>query len=128
MCAAAAYVPAPWASRLDPMAALRIVVPVLITSCQVSLKRKIGPVSAHTRMMDAASAKVIGRPLMWAVPFVSRVNQLRDFVGRMEALRRESVAHDLVPNRLETDASTSVRLAHSEESARQTCARLNSNA
>jgi hypothetical protein len=35
------------------------------------------------RMIDAATTKVTGRPVMWAVPFVNRVNQLLDFVGRM---------------------------------------------
>ena len=34
-----------------------IVVPVLITSCQVSEKPKMGPVMAQTRMMPRASAK-----------------------------------------------------------------------
>lgn len=45
-------------------------------------KRKIGPVT-HTKMMDAATTRVTDRPVMCAVPFVNRVNQLRDFVGRM---------------------------------------------
>lgn len=78
----------PFGAGLSRQRTVRVTDAIEITSCQVSLKRKIGPVSAHTRMMDAAAAKVTGRPLMWAVPFVSRVNQLRDFVGCMEALLR----------------------------------------
>ena len=39
-----------------------MVVPVLITSCQVSLKPKIGPASAQIRTMATASTKVTGRP------------------------------------------------------------------
>src|SRR5437867_1535608 len=62
-----------------------IVVPVLITSCHVSLKPKCEPKSAHTTIITAARMKVAGRPEMWAVHFVSRVNHVRDLVGLMVA-------------------------------------------
>jgi hypothetical protein len=39
-----------------------IVVPVLITSCQVSLKAKIGPVIIQIAITATASAKVLGCP------------------------------------------------------------------
>jgi hypothetical protein len=39
-----------------------IVVPVLMTSCHVSLKPKIGPVMIQIAMIATASAKVLGRP------------------------------------------------------------------
>src|SRR5437867_370944 len=62
-----------------------IVVPVLITSCHVSLKPKCRPKSAHTTIITAARMKVAGRPEMWAVHLVSRVNHVRDLVGLMVA-------------------------------------------
>jgi hypothetical protein len=40
-----------------------MVVPVLITSCQVSLKAKKGPVMAHTRMIKTAIMNVAGLPV-----------------------------------------------------------------
>jgi hypothetical protein len=40
-----------------------IVVLVLTTSCQVSLKPKIGPDKAHTMIDAAATANAPGRPL-----------------------------------------------------------------
>jgi hypothetical protein len=39
-----------------------IVVPVLMTSCQVSLKRKSGPEMPQTRITATATAKAAGRP------------------------------------------------------------------
>jgi hypothetical protein len=47
-----------------------MVVPVLITSCQVSLKPNRGPVIAHTR----TTAKVAGRPESRAVATARRPN------------------------------------------------------
>ena len=44
------------------MRKVTMVVLVLMTSCQVSLKRKIGPVTAQTTIMIRARAKVVGRP------------------------------------------------------------------
>lgn len=44
-----------------------IVVLVLITSCHVSEKRKIGPVSAHARTMKNAARKAQGEPTAIAV-------------------------------------------------------------
>jgi hypothetical protein len=60
-----------------------MVVAVLITSCHVSLNPKNGPIAAHATMTPAAVMKVTGRPAVCAVALVSRVNQLRDFVGRI---------------------------------------------
>src|SRR5687767_13659962 len=55
---------------------------VLMTSCQVSLNAKSGPVIAQMRITETAVMKVKGRPVACAVDFVNRVNQLRDRVGR----------------------------------------------
>src|SRR5262245_5575801 len=60
-----------------------IVVLVLITSCQVSLKPKSGPLIPHSRMTRNARRKVRGRPVVRAVHFVKRVKADRDLVGRM---------------------------------------------
>ena len=60
-----------------------IVVPVLMTSCQVSLKPKSGPVSAHSAMTAHAATNATGRPAAFAVHLAKRVNQVRDRVGRM---------------------------------------------
>ena len=67
-----------------------IVVPVLMTSCQVSLKPKIGPVIAHRTTMAAARANVDRRPESCAVFFANRVNQ---DVLRMENLREPRCVH-----------------------------------
>jgi hypothetical protein len=39
-----------------------IVVPVFMTSCQVSLNAKIGPVTIQAAMTATANAKVLGLP------------------------------------------------------------------
>src|SRR5688572_21474193 len=57
------------------------VVPVLITSCHVSLYPKNGPVTAQATTTDSARRKVYGRPEMRALVLANPVNQLRDFVG-----------------------------------------------
>lgn len=44
-----------------------MVVPVLITNCQASLKSKIGPVTAHTNTNAAAKQKQSGLPVNLAV-------------------------------------------------------------
>ena len=44
-----------------------MVVPVLMTSCQVSLKSKIGPVTAHATTVAAARQKQTGLPVNLAV-------------------------------------------------------------
>ena len=43
-----------------------IVVPVLITNCQVSLKPNSGPVTIQTAITATASTKTRGRPQKWA--------------------------------------------------------------
>src|SRR5512147_133748 len=60
-----------------------IVVLVLMTSCQVSLKRKYGPNAAHATMTEHARRNVTGRPDACAVHFVNRVNHVVDLVGLM---------------------------------------------
>ena len=49
-----------------------IVVPVLIMSCQVSLKPKIGPEIAHSIMMANAVPNAAGCPIACAVSLASR--------------------------------------------------------
>src|SRR5690349_18356626 len=52
-----------------------IVVLVLMTSCQVSLNLKIGPVMAQTTMMIMAIIKVMGLPAAREAALAVRVNQ-----------------------------------------------------
>src|SRR4051812_22790920 len=63
-----------------------IVVPVLITSCQVSLNRNNGPVTNQTRITLTARVKVTGLPVTRAVVLARRVNRDRDLVGRITLL------------------------------------------
>src|SRR5206468_4331665 len=60
-----------------------MVVPVLMTSCQVSLKPKIGPVMAQMAITSTARVKVSGRPVALAVHLAKRVNHDFDLVGLM---------------------------------------------
>jgi hypothetical protein len=60
-----------------------MVVPVLMTSCQVSLKWNIGPETIQAITTPNASRNAAGRPVNVAVFFAKRENQERDFVGRM---------------------------------------------
>src|SRR4051794_20010287 len=53
-----------------------IVVPVLMTSCQVSEKWKNGPVIAHTTTVPSASAKTQARPTSREVAFATSANNL----------------------------------------------------
>ena len=62
-----------------------MVVLVLITNCQVSLKPNKGPVIAQTMITVTASKKVAGRPVVRAAHLAKVVNQLFDFAGRMVA-------------------------------------------
>src|SRR3989442_6787072 len=59
------------------------VVAVLMMSCQVSLKRKIGPVIAHAAITNTATVKASGLPAAFAVHLVKRVNHDLDLVGLM---------------------------------------------
>jgi len=63
------------------MRKVTIVVPVFMTSCQVSLKLKIGPVVAHATITNTANTKVDGWPVALAVHLAKRVNPDVDFVG-----------------------------------------------
>jgi hypothetical protein len=46
----------------------------LITSCQVSLKPKIGPVTAQANTTAKQAMKVQGRPVTLAVAVANRMN------------------------------------------------------
>ena len=52
-----------------------IVVPVLMTNCQVSLKPNIGPVIIHAAMMQTASTNTLGRPQKCAATLANREYQ-----------------------------------------------------
>src|SRR5262245_14742873 len=72
-----------------------MVVPVLITSCHVSLNPNSGPVTAQTRIRATAMANVTGRPVTRAVHLAKRVNPEVDFAGRMTHLRpQKSVSRE----------------------------------
>jgi hypothetical protein len=58
-----------------------MVVPVLITSCQLSLNRKSGPVTIQMNTVPAARKRAIGLPAIRLVALANRVNQDRDLVG-----------------------------------------------
>jgi len=53
-----------------------IVVPVFMTSCQVSLNENIGPVTIHIAMIATASVKVLGRPQKCEADFAKPEYQL----------------------------------------------------
>ena len=52
-----------------------MVVPVLITSCQVSLKPNSGPVTIHASTTSSASTKLNGLPAKREAALAKRVNQ-----------------------------------------------------
>ena len=58
-----------------------IVVPVLMTSCQVSLKLNSGPVTAHTTITPTAIANADGVPDMCEVHLAKWLNLEVDFVA-----------------------------------------------
>jgi hypothetical protein len=64
-----------------------IVVPVLITSCQVSLKPKIGPVTIHTMITESARKNVLGLPLNRDA-FFARREYIEEVLIMESALRR----------------------------------------
>ena len=49
-----------------------MVVPVLMINCQVSLKLKIGPATAHKIMTPTAMMKAAGWPTAWALNLAKR--------------------------------------------------------
>lgn len=51
-----------------------MVVPVLTTSCHVSLKSNNGPVSAHAMTTKTASMKTVGRPVLKEIHLAKREN------------------------------------------------------
>jgi len=52
-----------------------MVVPVLMTSCQVSLNPNSGPLQAQRMITLTAAPKAIGRPAILAALLANRVNQ-----------------------------------------------------
>ena len=60
-----------------------MVVPVLMTSCHVSLKPKRGPETAHKSSAPSAIANATGCPATRDVHFANRVKNEVDFVGVM---------------------------------------------
>ena len=61
-----------------------MVVPVLMTSCQVSLKPKSGPLSPQSRTNETAIAKLAGRPASTAIlrAMVEKLKLVIDRSGR----------------------------------------------
>src|SRR5436190_17077464 len=57
-----------------------MVVLVLMTNCQVSLKPKMGPVVAQARMTITASTNVMGRPVIQAAHLEKRANLEADLI------------------------------------------------
>src|SRR6476659_7827987 len=70
----------------NTMRKVTIVVPVLITSCQVSLKPNSGPVTAQATMTAAATVNADGLPVARAVHLANRENHDLDRVGLIGAL------------------------------------------
>ena len=66
-----------------------IVVPVLMTSCQVSLNPKSGPVTAHATTTETAIMNVTGLPVTLAVNFAKRENQEVDLVAFITPFHRD---------------------------------------
>ncbi|MNG31950.1 hypothetical protein D3C84_1178490 [compost metagenome] len=58
-----------------------MVVPVLITSCQVSLKPKSGPLTIQASTTATATAKTGGRPEKRAAALAKRVYQSKRFMA-----------------------------------------------
>src|ERR1051326_3390340 len=90
-----------------------IVVPVLMTSCHVSLKPKIGPLISHTQMVSAANANASGWPVVCAVHLAKRENRERGygymsspFMARAAARHLEQASSD--------DAGATRRLARGD--------------
>src|SRR5688500_15491337 len=71
----------------NTMRNVTIVVPVLMTSCHVSLKPNIGPVTLHTTTVPSASEKAAGVPEMCEVHFAKRPKEVVDLVAFIIRLR-----------------------------------------
>src|SRR4051812_35009060 len=65
----------------NTMRKVTMVVPVLITNCQVSLYLKIGPVTAQITIVANARRKAMGFPVQSAVAFAKRENRPPDLLG-----------------------------------------------
>src|SRR3954451_7240964 len=63
-----------------------IVVPVLMTNCQVSEKPKIGPVIAQTTITSTASINVVARPAASDVLFAASPNNSAILLGVLRPL------------------------------------------
>src|SRR5688572_19637311 len=71
-----------------------MVVPVLITSCHVSLKPNRGPLAAQITTMPNAVMNAIGRPVARAVVLAKRANHDEFFIP---LLRESSIARQSPP-------------------------------
>jgi hypothetical protein len=56
-----------------------IVVLVLITSCHVSLNPKMGPVTTHAIIINAARINALGCPVVWEAQVAKRANRDETF-------------------------------------------------
>src|SRR5713101_7955931 len=63
------------------MRKVTIVVPVLITSCHVSLKWNVGPVIPQTSMISTAKKKAAGCPVARAVSLADWLNRDATFMA-----------------------------------------------
>jgi hypothetical protein len=77
-----------------------IVVPVLMTSCQVSLNPNIGPMTAQTKIIETAMINVTGLPVILAVDFANRENHDLDFVGLIGSSSRYNQIVTFIPHAL----------------------------
>src|SRR5688572_14070934 len=68
-----------------------IVVAVLITSCQVSLKPNSGPLTPQSTMIAIAPANTYGRPQKREACFANLEYQLRECIGRSSLRRCQEV-------------------------------------
>src|SRR5512132_341284 len=81
----------------NTMRKVMMVVAVLITSCQVSLKSNRGPVTTQTTMTPTARVKVIGRPLARALTLVNCEYQALRFICLFHArLGKRSIHLDFL--------------------------------
>src|SRR5262245_61062355 len=74
-----------------------MVVLVLITSCQVSLKWKSGPLIPQTTIKVHAAANVSGRPAACAVAWANRVNSDRGLPSVMGLTQAQRARQKEVP-------------------------------
>src|SRR2546428_10158554 len=71
-----------------------MVVPVLMTSCQVSLKWKMGPVAAHSTIMATAITNAVGWPAVRAVHFAKCENFVVRYIIVVPPVCRRCFVHN----------------------------------